>query len=173
MAYSLYDGAVTPCVLQLTALTGIIDMAAAHCAANKMDERAFLNDRLYPDMWCLAREIRAAVSYGMQTPGRLAGVEPPALPEEDDASFAAAKNRVEAGLTFLKSLKPAQFAGAEDKLIVWPGGGGERKLKGIDYLQQWGLPNFYFFVTTAYDILRHRGVPLGKRHFVGEVNWLK
>jgi uncharacterized protein len=173
MAYSVYDAAVTPCVFQLSGLTGILDMAAEYCAANKVEERVLLQDRLYPDMWCLAREIRAATDYGMNTGGRLAGVIPPALPAVDDESFSDAKRRVEAGLAFLKSLKPAQFEGAEDKLIVWSGGGGERKMKGIEYLHQWMMPNFYFFVTTAYDILRHRGVPLGKRHFVGQVNWLK
>lgn len=90
----------------------------------------------------------------------------------DDASFADAKNRVESALTFAKSLTRAQINGAEDKTIAWVAGGSERKLKGNDYLQQFALPNFYFFVTTAYDILRHRGVPVGKRDFLGPVNWL-
>jgi hypothetical protein len=172
MAYSLYDAAVTPCAQQLAALAGIIDKAAAHCAANKIDEAALLQDRLYPDMFCLARQIRQAADFGMNTGGRLAGVTPPATPAVDDTSFAAAKSRVETALGFVKSLKPAQLDGAEGKVVAWTAGGNERKLKGTDYLQQFALPNFFFFVTTAYDILRHRGVPVGKRDFLGPVNWL-
>src|SRR6185437_104222 len=172
MAYSLYDAAVTPCAQQLGALAGIIDKAAAHCAANKIEESALLQDRLYPDMFCLARQIRQSADFAMNTGGRLAGVTPPALPAEDDTSFAAAKTRVETALGFVKSLKREQVDGTEDKVIAWKGGGNDRKMKGTDYLQQFALPNFYFFVTTAYDILRHRGVPIGKRDFLGPVNWL-
>jgi hypothetical protein len=152
MSYSLYDAAVTPCIQQLGALAGIIDKAAAHCAANKIEESALLQDRLYPDMFSLARQIRQSADVAMNTGGRLAGVSPPALPAVDDTSFAAAKNRVETALGFVKSLTRAQIDGAESKVFA--------------------LPNFYFFVTTAYDILRHRGVPLGKRDFLGPVNWL-
>jgi hypothetical protein len=172
MAYSLYDAAVTPCVQQLGALTGIIDKAAAHCVANKIEEAVLLQDRLYPDMFCLARQIRQSADLGMNIGGRLAGVTPPALPAVDDTSFADAKTRVEAALTFAKSLTRAQVEGAEDKTIAWTAGGNERKLKGDDYLQQFAMPNFFFFVTTAYDILRHRGVAVGKRDFLGPVNWL-
>src|SRR5579872_2422313 len=172
MAYSLYDAAVTPCAQQLGALAGIIDKAAAHCASNKIEESALLQDRLYPDMFCLARQIRQAADFAMNTGGRLAGVAPPALTAVDDTSFAAAKNRVETALGFVKSLTREQVDGAENKVIAWKGGGNDRKMKGTDYLQQFALPNFFFFVTTAYDILRHRGVPLGKRDFLGPVNWL-
>jgi hypothetical protein len=79
MAYSLYDAAVTPCIQQLGALAGIIDKAAAHCAANKIEESALLQDRLFPDMFCLARQIRQSADFGMNTGGRLAGVAPPRL----------------------------------------------------------------------------------------------
>ena len=90
MAYSLYDAAVTPCAQQLGALAGIIDKAAAHCAANKIEESALLQDRLYPDMFCLARQIRESADFAMNTGGRLAGVTPPTMPAVDDTSFAAA-----------------------------------------------------------------------------------
>ncbi len=172
MAYSLYDAAVTTCAQQLGALVGVIDKAAAHCAAAKIEESVLLQDRLYPDMFCLARQIRQSADFGMNIGGRLAGVTPPALAAVDDTSFADAKKRVEAALAFVKSLTPAQVNGAEDRIIAWTAGGNERKMKGNDYLQQFGLPNFYFFVTTAYGILRHRGVPVGKRDFLGPVNWL-
>ena len=127
MAYSLYDAAVTPCAQQLGALMGIIDKAAAHCAGNKIEESALLQDRLYPDMFCLAREIRQAADFGMNTGARLAGVTPPALPAVDDTSFADAKKRVETALGFVKSLTRAQVEGAEDKTIAWTAGGNERR----------------------------------------------
>ena len=104
MSYSLYDAAVTPCIQQLGALAGIIDKAAAHCATNKIEESALLQDRLYPDMFCLARQIRQSADFAMNTGGRLAGVTPPAMPAVDDTSFAAAKSRVETALGFVKSL---------------------------------------------------------------------
>ena len=172
MAYSLYDAAVTPCAQQLGALMGVIDKAIAHCASHKIEESVLLQDRLYPDMFCLARQIRQAADFGMNTGGRLAGVAGPAMAAVDDTSFAAAKQRVETALGFVNSLTRAQVEGAEEKTITWTAGGSERKLKGTDYLQQFALPNFYFFVTTAYGILRHRGVPVGKRDFLGPVNWL-
>ena len=118
MAYSLYDAAVTPCAQQLGALAGIIDKAAAHCAANKIEESALLQDRLYPDMFCLARQIRQSADFAMNTGGRLAGVTPPAMPAVDDTSFAAAKSRVETALGFVKSLTRAQVDGAEGKVIA-------------------------------------------------------
>ena len=109
---------------------------------------------------------------GSDTGGRLAGVTPPTMPAVDDTSFAAAKSRIETALGFVKSLTRAQVDGAEGKVIAWTAGGNDRKMKGNDYLQQFALPNLFFFVTTAYNILRHRGVPLGKRDFLGPVNWL-
>jgi hypothetical protein len=169
MAYSLYDAAVTPCVQQLGALARIIDKAAAHCAANKIEEAALLQDRLYPDMFCLARQIRQAADFGVNTGGRLAGVTPPAMPAVDDTSFAAAKSRIETALGFVKSLTPAQLDGAEGKVVTWTAGGNERKLKGNDYLQQFRAAEF---LLLRDDILRHRGVPVGKRDFLGPVNWL-
>ena len=143
MAYSLYDAAVTPCAQQLGALAAIIDKAAAHCAANKIEESALLQDRLYPDMFCLARQIRQAADFAMNTGGRLAGVTPPATLAVDDSSFAAAKSQVETALGFVKSLTRAQIDDAEDSIIAWTAGGNNRKLKGNDYLQQFALPNFF------------------------------
>ena len=85
-----------------------------------------------------------------------------------DTSFAAAKKRVEDSLAFVKTLTRAQIEGSEDKVISWTAGGAERKMKGGDYLQQFALPNFMFFVTTAYDILRQAGLEIGKQDFLGK-----
>ncbi len=172
MAFSMYDASVPICAQQLAALAIIIDKAAAHCAANKIEESALLQDRLYPDMFCLATQIRQAVNFGCNTPGRLAGAAAPDFAAADDTSFAVAKKRVEDAAAFVKTLTRAQIEGSEDKTIAWAAGGAERKMKGAAYLQQFGLPNFFFFVTTAYDILRHRAVPVGKRDFLGPVAWL-
>jgi uncharacterized protein len=127
MAYSLYDAAVTPCAQQLGALAGIIDKAAAHCADNKIEESALLQDRLYPDMFCLARQIRQSADFAMNTGARLAGVTPPSLPAADDTSFAAAKSRVETALGFVKSLTRARVDSAEDKVIDRAGRSNDRK----------------------------------------------
>src|SRR5476651_669223 len=162
MAYSLYDAAVTPCAQQLGALAGIIGKAADHCATNKIEEAALLQDRLFPDMFCLARQIRQAADFGRMTPGRLAGVAGPDFAAVDDTSFAAAKKRVEDSLAFVNTLTRAQIEGTEEKVITWGPAATPRKMTGANYLQQFALPNFFFFVTTAYNILRHRAVPLAK-----------
>jgi hypothetical protein len=169
MTFSMYDASVPVCAQQLGALATIIDKAAAHCAANDIEESALLSDRLYPDMFCLARQIRQATDFGRNTPGRLAGVAGPEFAAVDDTSFAQAKKRVEDSLAFVNSLTREQIEDTEDKDITWSGGGNDRKMKGAAYLTQFGLPNFFFFVTTAYDILRHRGTPLGKRDYMGPV----
>jgi hypothetical protein len=170
MAFSMYDASVPIVAQQLGALATIIDKTAAHCAANKIEEAALLSDRLYPDMFCLARQIRQSADFGRNAPGRLAGVAGPEFAAVDDASFAQAKKRVEDSLAFVKTLTRAQIEGTEDKDITWTAGSNTRKMKGAAYLQHFALPNFFFFVTTAYDILRHRGVPLGKRDFIGPVS---
>lgn len=167
MAFSMYTASVPICVQQLTALVGILDKAAAHCVARKIDETALLVDRLFPDMFTLARQIRQATDFGRNTPGRLAGVTMPEFAAVDDISFAAAKERTERSLAFVKSLTPAQIEGTEDKDVTWMAGTNQRSMKGQAYLLHFGLPNFFFHVTTAYDILRHRGVDLGKRDFLG------
>ena len=122
MTYSLYDATVPPCAQQLGALADIIDKAAAHCNANKIEEAALLQDRLYPDMFSLARQIRQSADFGMNTGARLAGVTPPALPAVDDTSFADAKNRVEIALAFVKTLTRERVDGVEDKTITWTAG---------------------------------------------------
>jgi hypothetical protein len=172
MAYSMYDASVPYCTQQLGALIGIIDKAAAHCVAHKIEESTLLTDRLFPDMYCLARQIRQATDFARLTVGRLAGVAGPDFAAVDDTSFAAAKKRVEDSLAFVHTLTRAQIEGTEEKVIAWGPAGAGRKMIGAAYLQQFALPNFFFFVTTAYNILRHRGVALAKPDFMGPVSWL-
>jgi len=172
MAFSMYDASVPICAQQLGALLTILDKGAAYCAANKIEESVLLNDRLFPDMYCFARQIRQATDFGRMTVGRLAGVAGPDFAAVDDTSFAAARKRVEDSLAFVNTITRAQIDGTEEKIITWGSAATPRKMTGADYLRQFALPNFFFFVTTAYNILRHRSVPLAKPDFMGPVNWL-
>lgn len=167
MALSMFQASVPICTQMLGSLSAVIDKAAAHCAAKKLEESSLLQDRLFPDMFTLARQMRQASDFGRNTPGRLAGVELPNFAATDDASFAAAKARVDKSLDFVKGLTPAQIDGSEDKDINWTQGQRQMSFKGRTYLLHFCLPNFYFHCTTAYNILRHRGVELGKRDFLG------
>ncbi len=167
MAFSMFQSSVPVCTQILGAMSGIIDKAAAHCAEKKYDEAWLLTDRLYPDMFPLARQFRQCSDFGRNIPGRLAGGELPSFAATDDTSFAALKARVEKSLDYVKGFTPAQIDGTEDKDINWAQGQRQMSFKGRAYLLHFGLPNFYFHATTAYNILRHRGVELGKRDFLG------
>ena len=118
-------------------------------------------------MFPLARQFRQCSDFGRNIPGRLAGGELPSFAATDDTSFAALKARVEKSLDYVKGFTPAQIDGTEDKDINWAQGPRQMSFKGRAYLLHFGLPNFYFHATTAYNILRHRGVELGKRDFLG------
>jgi uncharacterized protein len=167
MAFSMFQASVPVCTQILGAMSGIIDKAAAHCAEKKYDEAWLLTDRLYPDMFPLARQFRQCSDFGRNIPGRLAGGELPSFAATDDTSFAAVKARVEKSLDYVKGFTPAQIDGTEDKDINWTQGQRQMSFKGRAYLLHFCLPNFYFHATTAYNILRHRGVELGKRDFLG------
>jgi hypothetical protein len=161
MAFSMFQASVPVCTQILGSLSAIIDKAAAHCAEKKYEEAALLSDRLFPDMFTLARQIRQCSDFGRNIPGRLAGGELPTFAASDDASFAEAKARVERSLDYVKGFTPAQIDGSEDKDISWSAGQRQMSFKGRAYLLHFGLPNFFFHATTAYNILRHRGVELG------------
>jgi uncharacterized protein len=167
MAFSMFQASVPVCTQILGSLSGVLDKAAAHCAEKKYDEAWLLTDRLFPDMFSLARQIRQCSDFGRNIPGRLAGGELPNFAAADDTSFAEAKARVEKSLNYVKGFTPAQIDGSEDKDINWTAGQRQMSFKGRAYLLHFGLPNFYFHATTAYNILRQRGVELGKRDFLG------
>jgi uncharacterized protein len=167
MAFSMFQASVPVCTQILGSLSAIIDKAAAHCAAKKYEEQALLTDRLFPDMFTLARQIRQCSDFGRNIPGRLARGELPNFAASDDTSFADAKASVEKSLDYVKGVTPSQIDGSEDKDITWTAGQRQMSFKGRAYLLHFGLPNFFFHATTAYNILRHRGVELGKRDFLG------
>jgi hypothetical protein len=149
----------------LKQIAGMLDNAAAHAEKHKIKPEALLQARLFPDMWSFAEQVRATCNHAIRGPCRLAGL---AIPEFDgkDASFAELKARVEWALKFLDSLKPEQFEGGGERQLTIPLGEDKRVMTGEHYLLTISIPNFYFHLTTAYDLLRHNGVALGKTDLV-------
>lgn len=159
--------ASTPVFVQLlTALSGILDKARAHAEARKIDPSVLLNTRLYPDMFPLARQVQIACDFAKNTVGRLSGAEIPKF-EDKEATFDELKARIAKTLDYVNSIKAAQLDGTEDKTVTFPMGPQTMSIKGRPYLVNFALPNFYFHLSMAYAILRHCGVEVGKRDFVG------
>jgi hypothetical protein len=165
MPIPLYEASVPLYMRFLKSLGGTLEKAAAHVEEKKLKQEALLQARLYPDMWSLAEQVRAACNHATRGPARAAGLP---IPEFDgkDASFAELKARIDWALGWLEGLKPAQFDGANERPLEIPLGGKTHRMSGEQYLLQFSLPNFYFHVTTAYDLLRHNGVPLTKTDLV-------
>jgi hypothetical protein len=166
MAISMYKASAPIFIQFLTALSGVLDKAAAHAAEKKLDESYLMSARLAPDMFSLARQVQQATTHAVNACARNSGQEPPKLPE-DASNFAALKARIAAAIDFIKSVKADQLDGSEDKQIVVTMGQNKREFTGQSYLLNHCLPHFYFHTTTAYDILRQQGVDIGKRDFMG------
>ena len=167
MTISLYKSSAPIFVQFLTSLSANLDKANAFAEAKKIDPSVLLNTRLAPDMFPLVRQVRAATDHAINACGRLAGVDLPKFSNEE-TTIPELKDRIAKTIDFVKGLKPAQIDGTEDKeiKIVFPSG-ATREFTGQSLLLGNSLPNFYFHCTTAYDILRHCGVDLGKRDFMG------
>ena len=150
----------------LNNLAAILDKAKAHAAAKKIDEQVMLSLRLYPDMFAFARQVQIACDSAKGAVARLAGVEIPKH-EDSEKSFDELKERIAKTLAFIATVKAAQIDGSEERDIVLKLQGREVTFKGLQYLMGFAWPNFYFHATTAYSILRHNGVELGKRDFIG------
>jgi hypothetical protein len=167
MTISMYQASAPAFQHTLTALSAILDKAAAHAAARKIDPQALLLARLAPDMFTFTKQVQVACDFAKNTMARLAGQEPPKFPDEEK-SFDDLKARIAKVGDFVKGFKPAQIDGSEEKDITFPAGpGATMTLKGQAYLVNFALPNFYFHATAAYAILRHNGIELGKRDFLG------
>jgi hypothetical protein len=166
MTISMYKTSVPIFVQFLTSMSAVLDKTAAHCEAKKIEPAALLNMRLYPDMFPLVRQVRAVTDHAISGTARLAGAELITFPN-NEASFPEVKDRIAKTIDFVKSFKPAQIDGTEDKEIVVKFSSGERKFNGQTFLLNFCLPNFYFHATTAYNILRHCGIEIGKRDFMG------
>ena len=166
MPLSMYRASVPVFKQMLRSLDTILDKAAAYATARKIEPSALLHARLAPDMFHLIRQVQIASDQAKGVAARLAGQEPPKF-EDSEASFVDLKARIAKTIAFLDGLQPAQIDGSEDREISLPVGGQTMKFKGADYLLGFGMPNFYFHITTAYALLRHNGLEVGKRDFLG------
>jgi hypothetical protein len=162
----MYQASAPRFVNMLKNLSALLDKAQAHCEAKKIEPAALTAFRLYPDMFPLTRQVQIACDTAKAAVARLAGIEVPKH-EDTEQTFAELKARIAKTVAFIESVKPAQLDGSEGKEIVLKMRSGEVKLAGLQYLMAQAYPNFYFHVTTAYAILRHNGVEIGKRDFVG------
>ena len=166
MPLSMYKAAIPPLVSMLANLLAILRKAESHAKGRKIDPAILLNDRLYPDMLALMRQVQLTTDFAKGVGARLAGIEVPKF-ADTESDFAGARARIQKTVKFLKSLKAAQFDEAKDREIVLTIAGKPRHFTGERYLFFFALPNFYFHMTTAYAILRRDGVELGKRDFIG------
>jgi uncharacterized protein len=168
MSLSLYQCSVPVYERSLNAFLAILDKAEEHALARKFDPASYLTIKLSPDMWPLARQVQAFCDHAKNSSFRLAGKEPP-VKEDKETTIAELRERIRATLEMLKSIDAKAIEGGETREIVIPAGANKLKLPGADYLLHFAMPNFYFHLTTAYDILRAAGVEIGKRSFMGAV----
>ena len=167
MTTSLYDTAVPVFNQMLGGLSGVLTKAQAHAEARKIEPDALLHSRLFPDMFSLLRQVRVACDFARSVSARLAGVEVPAY-ADDEVGFVDLQARITRTLAFINGLTTEQFEGSASREIVTQAGTPkEKRFAGRSYLLNYGLPHFYFHVTTAYNILRHNGVDVGKKDYIG------
>jgi hypothetical protein len=168
MTLSMYQASAPVFIQGLTGLGGVIDKAAAHAAERKIDPAALLQARLYPDMFAFTRQVQIATDFAKGAVARLAGVDFPAY-EDVETSFEELKARVDKTVAYIRTLDATQIDGSEDRGISLVRRGETTVVKGQAYLLEQAMPNFYFHITTAYAILRHNGVEVGKRNFLGVI----
>ena len=166
MTLSMYQASAPRFANMLKNLSAILDKAQAHVEAKKLDPAALTAYRLYPDMFPLTRQVQVACDAAKGAVARLAGVEIPKH-EDTEQTFAELQARIARTIDFINTIKPAQIDGSEGKEIVLKLGAREVKFTGMQYLLGHATPNFYFHVTTAYNILRHNGVEVAKRDYIG------
>ena len=166
MNISMYQASAPRFVNILKNLSAILDKAQAHVDAKKVDPTVLTSYRLYPDMLTMAHQVQIACDTAKGAAARLAGVDIPKY-EDTEQTLADLKARIAKTIEFIGTVKPEQIDGSEDREIVLKIRGQEVKYAGMQYLLGFAHPNFYFHVTTAYDILRHNGVEIGKRDYIG------
>jgi uncharacterized protein len=166
MTISMYQASIPAFIQTLEGLNGVLDKAELFCAAKKVDPTVLATARLAPDMFPLARQVQIACDFAKGAGARLAGLEVPAY-EDNEKTIADLKARVAKTIAFLKTLKPAQIDGCEGRDITIKIAGNPVVFKGQFYLVNFAIPNYYFHLTSAYAILRHNGVDLGKGDFLG------
>jgi hypothetical protein len=166
MDFSMYEASVPVFRQMLGSLSAILDKAESHAAARKIEPKVLLQARLYPDMFPVARQVQIAADFAKGACARLAGVEVPRY-EDTEQTFGELKERIEKTLAFIDGLPREAIGSSQERDISITVAGNAREFKGQPYLLHYVLPNFYFHTTTAYAILRHNGVEIGKRDFIG------
>jgi hypothetical protein len=166
MAFSIYDASIPPMIRTMQSISKIIDKAVAQAKSEDKSPATLLDARLAPDMHPFPRQIQIMSDAAKGAAARLAGIEAPGMPDTE-TTFPELQARISKTIDFLKSVKPEQLAGAEDREIVLKFPSGEMKFSGRDFLTQFALPNFFFHATTAYGLLRHKGVTIGKMDYLG------
>jgi hypothetical protein len=166
MKISMYDATVKPGIRMMANLAALLEKASQHAEARKIDPAVFFSARLAPDMFPLARQVQVASDSVKLGAARLAGVEAPSF-EDNEKTLPELVERARKTARFLETLKPQQFDGAESRAVRWKTRSTEREMQGLAYLLHQMLPNLHFHCTTAYDILRHNGVELGKMDYLG------
>ncbi len=168
MTPSMYQASVPLLIRTLNNLSGILDKGQAHAEAKNIDPTVLINSRLYPDMFPLSRQVQIASDVARRGVARLAGVESPKV-EDTETTFAELGDRLQQAIAYLKTFTADQIDGTETKTVTVPAGRGESiTMEGWPFLSCFVLPNVYFHVATTYDILRHNGVEVGKRDFLGQ-----
>ena len=166
MTLSMYQASVPVFKQMLGGLAGVLAKAEAHATAKKIDPQALLQARLYPDMFALLRQVQIACDFAKSVSARIAGVDVPGF-EDKEENFADLQARIAKTLAFVERLTAAQIDGSEDRKIVTQAGTPKEKIfSGQSYLLNYGLPHFFFHTTTAYAILRHNGVEVGKKDYI-------
>lgn len=168
MSSLMYAVTVPPLINSLTNLRAILEKAAIYAEAKKIDPAVLINARLYPDMYPLSRQVQIATDVAKGAASRLAGLEPPKY-DDNEKTFPDLLERIDKTVALLKACNAEQINGSEDKTILLPRHDRVSEFKGLAYLTDFVLPNVYFHVTTAYAILRHNGVEIGKKDFLGNV----
>jgi len=169
MSFSMSKASIPVFEIGLNALSAILDKAAAHAAAKKIEPAVLLQSRLAPDMFPLVRQVQIVSDQAKNGSARLAGVEAPRF-DDNETTIDQLKDRITRTLAYVKTLDAKQMDGAGDREITFPlGPTNKGHMKGADYLNHFVLPNFYFHMTAAYAILRHCGVDIGKRDFLGGI----
>ncbi len=168
MTISMYQASVPVFIRALGNLAKILNKATAHAEQHKIDPSVLFAARLYPNMFPLSRQIQIATDLVNGGVARLAGIERPTY-DDKETSFEEMQARIEKTLAFAKSIKPEQIDGSEEKSITLTIGGNEMQFVGLPYLLNFVIPNMFFHTATAYAILRHNGVELGKPDFIGGV----
>jgi uncharacterized protein len=164
---SFYDATVPAFLQILGSLSGLLTKAEAHCKAKNIAPEVLLGARLYPDMLPLTKQIQLACDFAAKSCARLTHSEVPSVPDTEK-TFDELRQRIAKTVDYVKAFKPAQFEGADAKDVTFPAGPNNSiTLKGQEFVTRFAFPNFYFHAATAHGILRHNGVEIGKRDFLG------